>query len=70
MRHRLHGEAVGARGRRGARRCAAAEAADAAAANRARRGADGGRRAMPRAVTLALLHLLRQTQFSPDADDQ
>ena len=48
---------------------AAAEAADAAAANRARRGADGGRRTMPRAITLALLHLLRQTQFSPEDMD-
>ena len=47
---------------------AAAEAAEAAAANRARRGADGGRRTMPRAVTLALLHLLRQAQFSPTDD--
>jgi hypothetical protein len=48
---------------------AAEEARDAAAANGARRGADGGRRTMPRAVTLALLHLLRQTQFNPqDAD--
>ena len=47
---------------------AAAEAAEAAAANRARRGADGGRRTMPRAVTLALLHLLRQAQFSPAED--
>ena len=52
---------------------AAAEAADAVAANRVRRGADGGRRTMPRAVTLALLHLLRQAQFSPedmDAEDR
>ena len=47
---------------------AAAEAADAAAANRVRRGADGGHRTMPRAVTLALLHLLRQAQFSPEDD--
>lgn len=50
---------------------AAEKARDAAAANRARRGADGGRRTMPRAVTLALLHLLRQTQFNPqDADEE
>jgi len=47
---------------------AAAEAADAVAANRVRRGADGGRRTMPRAVTLALLHLLRQAQFSSPED--